>query len=102
MMKSGERAWNLKRVVNNRLGLTRANDRLPKALLEPHTDVGAARFVPDLAAMLDAYYEARGWDRETGRPARDKLTELGLGEMAEELWKKQVSLPVAEDSVTAK
>ncbi|MBI3362101.1 MAG: hypothetical protein HY023_13440, partial [Chloroflexi bacterium] len=30
LMRLGERAWNLKRAINNRLGLTRANDRLPR------------------------------------------------------------------------
>ena len=28
LMESGERAWNLKRAINNRMGLTRANDKL--------------------------------------------------------------------------
>ena len=46
MMKAGERAWNLKRAINNRMGLTRANDKLPKALLEPFPDGGSAGFVP--------------------------------------------------------
>jgi aldehyde:ferredoxin oxidoreductase len=30
MVKTGERGWNLKRVINNRLGLTSENDTLPK------------------------------------------------------------------------
>ena len=86
MMKSGERAWNLKRSINNRMGLTRANDKLPKALLEPYKEGGSAGFVPDVAAMLDAYYETRGWDKKTGKPSKEKLVELGLGDVAEELW----------------
>jgi len=86
MMKAGERAWNLKRAINNRMGLTRANDTLPKSLLEPYKEGGSAGFIPDLPAMLDAYYEARGWDKETGKPSREKLLELGLQDAAEELW----------------
>jgi aldehyde:ferredoxin oxidoreductase len=39
----------------------------------------------DLALMLDEYYAARGWDRETGIPKREKLEQLGLGYAAEEL-----------------
>jgi len=35
--------------------------------------------------LMDEYYELRGWDRESGRPTRDKLDELGLGEVADEL-----------------
>ncbi|HZJ24055.1 MAG TPA: aldehyde ferredoxin oxidoreductase family protein [Anaerolineales bacterium] len=86
MMRAGERAWNLKRAINNRMGLTRANDKLPKALLEPFPDGGSADFVPDLEGILSAYYEARGWDKETGRPSREKLVELGLGDVAQDLW----------------
>jgi aldehyde:ferredoxin oxidoreductase len=86
MMRSGERGWNLKRAINNRMGLTRANDKLPKAFLEPYREGGAAGFVPDLPAMLQAYYQARGWDWESGKPSREKLLELGLGDVAQELW----------------
>jgi aldehyde:ferredoxin oxidoreductase len=86
MMKAGERAWNLKRAINNRMGLTRANDKLPKALLEPFPDGGSAGFVPDLEGILSAYYEARGWDKETGKPSREKLIELGLEDVAKDLW----------------
>lgn len=86
LMKSGERAWNLKRAINNRMGLTAANDKLPKALLEPYHDGGSAGFSPDIEGMLFAYYEARGWDLETGKPTREKLLELGLEEMAKDLW----------------
>ncbi len=83
MMKCGERAWNLKRLINNRMGLTRANDKLPKALLEPAPDGGSAGYVPDIEGMLLAYYQARGWDTETGKPTREKLLELGLDDITE-------------------
>jgi aldehyde:ferredoxin oxidoreductase len=84
MLRCGERGWNLKRAINNRMGLTRANDKLPKALLAPFPDGGSAGFVPDLPEMLSAYYEARGWDPETGRPSREKLLELGLDDVVKE------------------
>ncbi len=86
MLTCGERGWNLKRAINTRMGLTRANDRLPKALLTPYAEGGSAGFVPDLPAMLSAYYEARGWDPETGKPTREKLLELGMNDIAKDLW----------------
>lgn len=86
MMRSGERGWNLKRAINNRMGLTAANDKLPKALLTPFPDGGSAGFVPDIQGMLHAYYEARGWDLESGKPTRAKLLQLGLGDEAADLW----------------
>lgn len=86
MMRSGERGWNIKRAINNRMGLTRANDKLPKALLEPYKEGGSLGFVLDLPALLNAYYSARGWDLETGKPSKVKLIELGLGDVATDLW----------------
>ena len=90
MMQCGERGWNLKRAINNRMGLTRANDKLPKALLEPFPDGGSAGFVPDFEGMLAAYYEARGWDAETGKPSREKLLELRLDDLVNDLWGEQL------------
>ncbi len=86
MMKAGERSWNLKRAINHRLGLIRANDKLPKALLKPYLDGGSAGYKINFAEMLDAYYEARGWDSVTGKPLPAKLHELGLAEVARDLW----------------
>jgi len=86
LMKFGERSWNLRRAINNRMGLTRANDKLPKALLEPFPDGGSAGFVPDIQGMLAAYYQHRGWDPETGKPSHAKLLELDLEDVAQDLW----------------
>jgi aldehyde:ferredoxin oxidoreductase len=88
LLKVGERAWNLKRALNHRLGLTRANDKLPKLLLQPYAEGGAAGFVPDLPAMLSGYYAARGWDEITGQPMRATLQALGLAPIADDLWGK--------------
>jgi aldehyde:ferredoxin oxidoreductase len=86
MMRCGERGWNLKRAINNRMGLNAENDRLPKAMLAPFPDGGSAGYVPDVEGMLFAYYEARGWDLETGKPSREKLVELSLEDVAKDLW----------------
>jgi aldehyde:ferredoxin oxidoreductase len=88
LMLTGERGWNLKRAINNRLGLTRMNDTLPKALTKPYSDhpAGADGYAPDLEKMLEAYYEVRGWDSRTGYPKKDKLISLGLEWLMEDLW----------------
>jgi aldehyde:ferredoxin oxidoreductase len=86
MMKSGERSWNLKRAINNRMGLNAGNDKLPRALLTPYSDGGSEGFVPDINAMLSSYYKVRGWDRESGKPSRGKLSELGMEDVAGDLW----------------
>jgi len=86
MMKCGERGWTLKRAINNRLGLTRANDKLPKGLHEPMPNGGSAGYVIPFEEMLEAYYEARKWDKVTGKPSKEKLLELGMEEIARDLW----------------
>ncbi len=78
LLTVGERAWNLKRLINLRLGHTRADDRLPKPLLEPYADGGAAGYRIPLEEMLAAYYQARGWDTATGAPRPEILARLGL------------------------
>jgi aldehyde:ferredoxin oxidoreductase len=86
MLRIGERAWNLKRVINHRLGLTGKNDQLPRSFTMPYGD-DPSQFVPDFPAMLDAYYEIREWDAETGFPKPDKLFALNLDWVLEDLRK---------------
>jgi aldehyde:ferredoxin oxidoreductase len=78
LLQIGERGWNLKRLINGRLGLSAKNDRLPPALLSPYEDGPVAGRVPPLEEMLQAYYEARQWDPESGMPLAAKVEALGL------------------------
>lgn len=79
LVKASERSWNLKRCFNAREGFTRADDKLPKRFSQPIPDgPSAGAKVEDLNTMLDAYYEAMGWDKETGLPTLENLKELGL------------------------
>jgi len=88
--KSGERIYNLIRAYCVREGVTREADTLPSRLMEEPLPEGPAEgMVIDrdtLEMMKDAYYEFRGWDKETGIPTREKLRELGLEDLIEELW----------------
>ena len=84
LMKIGERGWNLKRVINNKMGLTRDNDKLPKGILEPYED-DPSGYVPDFQSMLEAYYNTRSWDPVTGFPSEEKLAELDLDWVEEDL-----------------
>ncbi len=88
LKRCGERGWNLKRAINNRLGLNRSHDRLPKAFSQPYDDArpGDENQPPDFGPMLEAYYEARGWDPQTGYPTKSKLEELSLEFAIPELY----------------
>ncbi|MFN3742804.1 MAG: aldehyde ferredoxin oxidoreductase family protein, partial [Anaerolineales bacterium] len=83
LRRAGERAWNLKRLINLRLGLRREQEKLPKALLEPYTEGGAAGYVIPFDEMLQAYYQARGWDLHSGAPTPETLRRLGLDALEE-------------------
>ncbi len=79
MREAGERTWNLERCFNLAAGLGRADDTLPRRLLEePAPSGNAAGKVCDLGTMLPEYYEARGWNEE-GVPTEKTLARLGLG-----------------------
>jgi len=78
ILRVGERSWNLKRVINHRLGLSRQDDNLPNSLQEPYPEGGSAGYQLPFEEMLMAYYKARDWDASTGHPSRKKLKRLGL------------------------
>ena len=77
----GERVNNIARLFNIREGFTRRDDTFPPRLMKEEIKGGASKgqMLPqaELDAMLDEYYEARGWDK-TGTPTEAKLKELGI------------------------
>ncbi len=70
LAEAGERVWNLVRLFNVREGFTRADDTLPAPIDPDSLDT-------DFEALLDAYYDARGWDDE-GVPTAATLERLDL------------------------
>lgn len=83
---AGERSFNVKRAINNRLGVTQKDDWLPKVAVEPLKEGNSVGKTPDMELMLKEYYSARKWDWNTGKPTREKLMELGLSGIAKDLW----------------
>ena len=85
--KTGERIYNLERAFNVREGLTRADDTLPKRLLEEPLPEGPAEgHVNNLEILLNPYYEFRRWDKTTGKPTPEKLRELGLEQVISQIY----------------
>ncbi len=84
LMECGARIWMLQRGLNNLMGITAADDRMPKRLLTPTTEGGAAGSKIDVDLLLKDYYKFRGLDSH-GRPLKEKLQELGLGDLAAKL-----------------
>jgi len=80
--KRGAAILNLSKCFNIREGWTRADDHPPeKFFKEAHTK-GPAKGVTlkedGYQKLLSGYYEARGWDTETGIPKDETLKDLGL------------------------
>ena len=79
-MTVGERLFNLKRLYSVRLGITRKDDVLPERLVTHARPSGEAKdSLPDMARMMEEYYELRGWN-EDGVPLPETLARLGLEE----------------------
>jgi len=69
ILLAGERIFNLKRMINNRLGITRKDDDLPVRLKTHARPDGASKGqLPDMAYILKDYYHLRGWNDE-GQPS---------------------------------
>lgn len=78
MLKAGERASNVKRLISCKLGVTRDDDHLTKINKIPIPYGGTAGNKLELEENLKKYYEIRSWDWETGWPTKEKLEELGI------------------------
>ena len=77
-MMLGERAFTLKRMINNLRGITRKDDILPPRMRTLKKQGEGFDFdVPPLSPMLSEYYDLRGWTEE-GRPKAETIRRLGL------------------------
>jgi aldehyde:ferredoxin oxidoreductase len=74
--RTGERIFNLKRLFNVRLGITRKDDVVPVRMLNQRRG-GGTNELPPLNVLLDEYYKLRGWN-EFGIPTEERLKQLNL------------------------
>ncbi len=82
----GERSMNIKRAINNRLGVRREDDKMPRICIEALPEGGSKDKAPDMGLLLKEYYDYRKWDWASGKPSKDRLLELGLKQAAADLW----------------
>jgi aldehyde:ferredoxin oxidoreductase len=92
LMQLGERTYNLEKGFNTlHADFSRADDMPPYKLV--HIPVSDGPFkgerldLPKWNSMLDEYYQAHGWDLETGRQTDECLSTLQLHDLKRKLQK---------------
>jgi aldehyde:ferredoxin oxidoreductase len=76
-----DRVSNVERAFSVREGVRREADTLPRRLLTEPLEGQ----VVELDTLLDDFYAACGWDSMTGIPTRQKLHDLDLDDIADQL-----------------
>jgi len=94
LLEVSARVTNVERAHNCRLGLTAADDTLPPRFTEDPMPAGPAkgRVYDILEPMKEAWYTVQGWNPETGIPRRERLEELGLGDIADDLERHSIDI----------
>ena len=85
-MMAGERSFNLKRVINIKLGITKEDDKLPKIATTALSEGTSQGKEPDMETLMRGHYKERGWDVKTGKPTKEKLQQLGLSEAIKDIY----------------
>jgi aldehyde:ferredoxin oxidoreductase len=97
-LKAGKRGYVLERLINTKLGITAADDKLPKRFTDtPQVEGDDSTKVP-LETMKKVYYDARGFDLN-GLPKDKILKKLNLNNLA--VAKMPVRQPLWEGPVAA-
>ena len=95
LMKIGERIANIRHAFNLREGINPLD--LPvhgRIIGKPPLEEGPlAGVTADLEAQVYWCLGALDWDRVTSKPSKNKLLELGMNEIAEELWPPDAGPP---------
>ena len=88
LMQDGERICNLEKAFNSRVGMRREHDTVCERWMWEPTEEGLypGRVAADMfETVLDEYYEWRGWDKHSGLQTPERMTELGMDDVAEVL-----------------
>ena len=88
LLKTGERIANIRQAFNIREGLNPLHFKIPGRVIgKPPQNVGPlAGITIDKDTLVREYLAEMDWDLETAKPSKKKLEELGLEDVAEELW----------------
>jgi aldehyde:ferredoxin oxidoreductase len=88
LLKTGERIANIRQAFNIREGLNPLKHKVPDRVMgrPPLKEGPVAGVTIDEDTMIKEYLTAMDWDLKTAKPSKRKLLELGLTDVAQELW----------------
>jgi aldehyde:ferredoxin oxidoreductase len=86
--QAGERVLNLARAIMVREGRTRDEDTLHESYFDVR-DGETSINKSDFEQAKTIYYKLRGWDEKTGWPTKEKLVQLNLSDIANDLEKEK-------------
>jgi aldehyde:ferredoxin oxidoreductase len=88
LLKTGERIANIRQAFNIREGLNPLKFKVPDRVIgkPPKKEGPLAGVTIDEETMDREYLAAMDWDLKTAKPSKKKLQELGLEDVAKELW----------------
>ncbi|TET16621.1 MAG: aldehyde ferredoxin oxidoreductase [Dehalococcoidia bacterium] len=88
LLKTGERISNLRQAFNIREGLNPLQFKVPDRVLgrPPPKEGPLAGVTIDEDTLVRECLTAMDWDLKTAKPSKKKLQELGLEDVARELW----------------
>jgi len=88
LLKTGERISNIRQAFNIREGLNPLEFKVPNRVLgrPPLKEGPVAGVTVDEDTMVREYLTAMDWDLKTAKPSKKKLLEMGLTDVAQELW----------------
>jgi len=88
IFRTGERIFNLRQAFNVREGLNSLQFKVPGRIagIPPKTEGPLKGITLDEPAMDREFVTEMDWDPHTAKPSRKKLLELGLEDVARELW----------------
>jgi aldehyde:ferredoxin oxidoreductase len=87
LLKTGERIDNVRQAFNVREGIKLPYKFPDRMMGIPPKKVGMrAGITLSEDELFNEYFEAMDWDRNSGKPSQKKLLELGLPDVAQQLW----------------
>ena len=88
MLKTGERIYNLRHAFNLREGINEMKWNVhPRVLGKPQLTTGPVKGITaDLDAQVMWNMGALDWDRITAKPSKAKLLDLGLDDVAKDMY----------------